>query len=111
DLLHLHLCDQNARLIAVEHFLHEIVHAGFDVLASASEDGLNFRAANHFAHGTLGHGLHGALGILNVEQKVADALRLDAPENREIDIDDVFVAGQHQAFFRHVAHGGAATDI
>jgi hypothetical protein len=28
--------------------------------------------------------------------------------HREVDIDDVLVAGQHQAFFRHIAHGAAA---
>ena len=28
---------------------------------------------------------------------------LDAPEDDEIDVDDVLVAGQHQALFAHVA--------
>ena len=26
---------------------------------------------------------------------------LDAPEDHEIDIDNVFISGQHEAFFRH----------
>ena len=35
---------------------------------------------------------------------------LDAPEHDEIDVDDVLVAGQHQALLGHVAHAarGAA---
>ena len=37
--------------------------------------------------------------------------RLDLPEHREIDVDDVLVAGEHQALFRHVAQGGAAAQI
>ena len=63
------------------------------------------------AHGAFGHRLHGAFGILDVEQIVADAARLDLPQHREIDVDDVLVAGQHQAFLRHVAHRGAAADV
>ena len=42
-------------------------------------------------------------GILDVEQIFADAGRLHLPEHREIDVDDVLVAGEHQAFLRHVA--------
>ena len=60
------------------------------------------------AHRALGHRLHGAFGILDVEEIIADAVRLDPPQHGEIDVDDVLVAGQHQAFFRHVAHGPAA---
>ena len=65
-------------------------------------------AADHLAHRAFGHRLHGAFGVLDVEQEVADAVGLDAPQHGEVDVDDVLVAGQHQAFFRHVAHGAAA---
>src|SRR4029079_8559087 len=58
-----------------------------------------------------GHGLHRAFGILDVEEVFADAIRLDPPQHGEIDVNDVLVAGEHQAFFRHVAHGGAAAQI
>ena len=70
-----------------------------------------FGAADHLAHGAFGHRLHRAFGVLDVEQVVADAVRLDPPQHREVDIDDVLVAGEHQALFRHVAHGGAAAKI
>src|SRR5262249_4594203 len=36
---------------------------------------------------------------------------LDDPQHREIDVDDVLVAGEHQALFRNVARGGAAPRI
>ncbi len=64
--------------------------------------------ADHLAHGAFGDRLHGALGLLDVEQIVAGAVGLDQPEHREIHVHDVLVAGEHQAFFRHVDIGGAA---
>ena len=66
------------------------------------------RTADHLAHRAFGHRLHGAFGILDVEEIIADAVGLDPPQHGEIDVDDVLVAGQHQAFFRHVPHGAAA---
>jgi len=38
DLLHLHLRDLDARLIAVERLLHQVVHARLDGLARAGQD-------------------------------------------------------------------------
>src|SRR6185436_16246163 len=59
------------------------------------------------AHGALGHLLYRDLRVLDVEEI---GLRvLDAPEHDEIDIDDVLVAGQHQAFLGHVAHAAGET--
>src|SRR5262249_36110262 len=49
------------------------------------------------------------LGILDVEQEFADTGRLHLPQDREIDIDDILVAGEHQALFRYITHGGSAT--
>ncbi len=88
----------------VERLLHQVLHGGLDGLARAGQDRLDFGAADHLAHGAFGDRLHGAFGILDVEQVFADAGRLDLPQHREIDVDDVLVAGEHQAFFRHVAH-------
>ncbi len=103
--------DLDAGAVFVERRLHQLVHAALDVLPRAGEDRLNGRAADELAHGALGHRLHGALGLLDVEEIVAGAVRLDHPEHREIDIDDVLVAGEHQAFLGHVADGGAAPQI
>ena len=108
DLLHLHLLYLDAGAVAIERLLHQFLHRRFGKGAGAGQDRLNFRAADHLAHRAFGHRLHGALGILDVEEIIADAVGLDPPQHGEIDIDDVLVAGQHQAFFRHVAHGAAA---
>ncbi len=47
-------------------------------------------------------------GFWMLNRIVADAVRLDPPQHGEIHVDDVLVAGQHQAFLRHVAHRAAA---
>ena len=104
----LHLLHLDAGAVVVERLLHQVLHRGLDGLPRAGEDRLDVGAADHLAHGAFGHRLHGAFRILDVEQIVADAVRLDQPEHREIDVDDVLVAGQHQAFLRHVAHRRAA---
>jgi hypothetical protein len=38
-------------------------------------------------------------------------VRPDLPQHREIDIDDVLVASEHQGFFQHVVLGAAAAQI
>jgi hypothetical protein len=43
--------------------------------------------------------------------EIADVVRLDLPQHRKIDIDDVLVAGQHQAFLWYGAHSTAAAQI
>ena len=108
DLLHLHLGDLDARAVTVERLLHQLLHALLGGGAGAGQDRLDVGLADDLAHRAFGHRLHGAFGILDVEEEVGRALRLDAPQHGEVDVDDVLVAGQHQAFLRHVAHGAAA---
>jgi hypothetical protein len=91
--------------------LHQVLDPGFDVLTRAGQDRLNVGASDHFAHGAFCHRLHRAFGLLDVEQIIAHAVRLDLPQHGEIDVDDVFVAGEHKALFRHVARGAAAAEI
>ncbi len=67
--------------------------------------------ADDLAHGGFGYRFHGSFGILNVEEIVADGARPDFPEHREIDVDNVLVAGQHQAFLGHLTHGCAAAHV
>src|SRR5207302_1254953 len=74
----------------------------------AGEDRLNQRAADDLARRAFGDRLHGAFGVLDIEEKIADAAGLDPPQHREIDVDGVVVAGQHHAVFRRVPHGAAA---
>ena len=111
DLLQLHLGDLDSGPVLIENLLHQFLHRGFDVLARSGQNRLDVGAPDHLAHSALGDRLHGALGLLDVEQVFADAFRLDPPQHREIDIDDVLVAGEHQAFFRHIANRAAAAQI
>jgi hypothetical protein len=63
------------------------------------------------AHGAFGDRLHGAFGLLDVEQVIAHAIGLDLPQHREIDVDDVLVAGEHQTLLRHVADRGTSAQV
>ena len=102
DLLQLHLVDADAGAVVVEHVLHQLLHGLLGLLARLRQERLDVGLADDLAHGALGHFLHGDLGVLDVEEVFLRVL--DAPEDDEIDIDDVLVAGQHQAFLRHVGH-------
>src|SRR6266536_1047738 len=69
------------------------------------------RTPDHLAHGALGHRLHRAFRMLDIEPISIYPARLDQPEHRELDIDDVLVPGEHQALFGNVAHGAAAAVV
>ena len=111
DFLQLHLLHLDAGAVLVEGLLHQLLHRRLDVLARAGEDRLEGPVPDDLAHGGFGHRFHRSFGILDVEQIVADAGRLDFPQHREIDVDDVLVAGEHQAFLRHLAHRRAAAHV
>ena len=99
--MQLHLGDLDAGAVAVEDLLHQLLHLGLGLGAGFGQDRLDVALADDLAHGALGHRLHRAFGILDVEQKVGRVG--DPPEHDEVDIDDVLVAGDHQAFLGHVA--------
>ena len=88
--------------------MHQRLYLLFIGLTLFGQNRLNVILPDNFAHGAFGHGLHRAGRVLNIKQKVGRIF--NDPENREIDIDDIFVTRQHQAFFRHIARhtGGAA---
>ena len=67
------------------------------------EHGLDLAPADDLAHGALGDRLDRALRVLEVEDEILGAGRVDAPLHVEIDVDDVLVAGEHQAFLEDVA--------
>jgi hypothetical protein len=55
------------------------VHGGFDVLPRPGQDRLQVGTADDLAHSAFGDRLHRALGLLDVEQVIANAVRLDLP--------------------------------
>src|SRR5690606_7469261 len=108
DLLELDLNDQDARAIFIERALHQVEHGLFDLLTALGQDRLQIVAADFLAHGAFGDGADGAFRVLDVEQEVGRAARLHLPDDGEVHVDDVLVAGQHQAFLRHFAHADIA---
>src|SRR4029079_13312160 len=101
DFLQLHLRDQDARTVAVEGLLHQGLGVSLGLGTRPGEDRLDIAFADDLAHGAFSHALHRAFGVLDVEQEIGGAL--DLPEHDEINIDDILIAGDHQALFGHVA--------
>src|SRR6185295_3645954 len=91
--------------VGIEQALHQFLHGLLGLLPRLGKDGLDGGLTDHLAHGAFGHLLHRHLGVLDVEEVVARVL--DAPEDDEVDIDDVLIAGQNQAFLRYVANATA----
>src|SRR5271166_1510409 len=77
----------------------------------SGQDRFKLGAADNLAHRAFRDRLHRTFRLLDVEKIIARAVGLDQPEHRKIDIDDVLVAGEHQAFRRHLARRGAAAQI
>src|SRR5215471_16686395 len=105
DLLQLHLLNGDPRLVEIEDLLQQLLRIDLDLGAALDERARDLGVADHLAHGAFGRGLHGSVGITDVEQVFPGVI--DDPEHREVDVDDVLVAGQHQGFPRHVLSGAA----
>jgi hypothetical protein len=101
----LDLRDLHAGAILVELLLHELLDLGLDAEALLGQNALDVRAADDLAHGAFGRRLHGAFDVLDVEEEITRIV--DDPLHRKIDVDDVLVAREHQALFRHLAVGAA----
>jgi hypothetical protein len=70
--------------------------------ARTRQDRLDVGLPDHIAHCALSHILHGYLGILIVKEIFLHVL--DAPENNEVDIGNVLIARQDQAFRQYLVH-------
>ena len=102
DRLQLHLQHQNSCLIAIEDFLHEFLHVRLDFLAFGGQNPLDLATADDFAHGALGHRFYRFALVRDIEGIVLGVHRIDLPNHDEFDVGDIFVAGQHQTFFRQI---------
>jgi hypothetical protein len=71
-------------------------------LARAGQKRLDVRLADDVAHRAFGYLLHGDVGPLDVEEIPLSVL--DAPEDHEINVDDVLIAGKHETFLWHCSH-------
>src|SRR5262245_20975105 len=102
DLLQLDFVDTDPSSIGIEHILHQFVHRLFRLLPLAGQKRLDVRLADNVAHGAFGHLFHGDVGPLNVEEIILSVL--DAPEDNEINVDDVLVACERETFLWHRSH-------
>ena len=70
------------------------MHRLLRLLPLAGQQRLDVRLADNVAHGAFGHLFHGDVGLLNVEEIFLSIL--DAPEDNEINVDDVLVACERE---------------
>ena len=110
DLLELYLGNLDANVVAIEDLLSLRQDIGFDLGAQLRQRWLDGRAADHFSHGAFSHTTNQCFRLAGVEQETRSTALTHAntPEDRDVDVDNVFVAGQHQAFGQHVAPAGVA---
>ena len=99
-VLQVDLADADAGLVAVEDVLHQFGGPHGDLGTTFVEDKIHAALADDFAHGRLRCLLHGVVRAAVVEQVVFRIL--DCVLNRELQIDDVLVIGQHQHLAQHL---------
>ena len=99
-LLHRHVGHPDAGVVGIERLLHQPLDLDLNLLAVGGQDQIHVLLADHFAHRAFGNRLDGLIGILDVEQIGVGVL--DLPKDRELHVDDVLVAGEHQAFIGNV---------
>lgn len=91
-------------------FVHDFLQFGFgfvfDFAAVAGNDGLHFRLPDDFTQDGLGGNADGIVRILHAEEVVFGVF--DSPDNGQVDIDNVFVAGEHVAFGKALERIGIA---
>lgn len=97
DLQQLDVVDNDARLVFVDNTLHQDFGLAFNLATCFGQGALDLRAADDFAHRAFGDFFQRGFRVNDFEQVIARIAH--APQDNEFDIDDVFIAGQHQAFF------------
>ena len=106
DALRFHLRDQNAGAVFVEDRLDELTRLCLDLGSALGAGEFEGSLADDLAHRRFGGAFHRLLGIADVEEELAGVV--DDPEHHELDVDDVLIARQHQAFLADVAGAGRA---
>jgi len=77
----------------------------------AGQDAVDRLQADDLAHDALGDGLHGFLGVENVEDIILGIGGIDLPDHAEPNVDDVLVAGEHLALGEIVEVVAAIADL
>ena len=94
DFLQLDLGDLDAGAVGIENALQQLLRIDFDLAAAFGERAGDFGAADDFAHRAFRRRLYRLCRVADVEDEGPRILH--QPEDGEIDIDDVFIAGEHQ---------------
>ncbi len=106
--LKLHADDGDAGVVSVERLLKQFANALFHLGAALGAHFFRGRAADKLAHGAFRHAAQERVRLVDVEQIL---LRIaHPPQHREIDVDDVLVAGEHQAGVGGVAARGVGAE-
>ena len=105
-VLHGHLGNQDARLVTVEDFLHQRRGLDGNLLAAFVEHEVHLALADDLANRRFRH-LHHRFIRHAVVEDVIDRI-LENVLDGKLDVDDVFVIGQHQRFFQHLVALAAA---
>ena len=92
--------DRDARIVAVDNLLHQLLGVLGDLLLAFIEHEVHFRFADDFTHRGLGRLQHHLAGVAVVEQPGLGIFQ--AKLHRKLDVDDVLVVGQHQGFLEHL---------
>ena len=83
----------DTHLVTVQNVLHQRAHTGGNLVALFGERGVHFHFANHFANRRFSRLHHGFAGVFAFEQ--VGACIAQAVLHGKLDIDDVFIGGQH----------------
>ena len=106
----LHIPHTHAGAIFIKKFLKLGARLDLDILTAFGQRCLDRCPADDFTHHRLGSDLDRVIRLGQIEQ-VLTRIR-NAPENNKIDIDDIFIAGDHLAFIGDIAPRRAvAADI
>jgi hypothetical protein len=105
DFRELHAIHIDARAIEIEDLLQQRLRVELDLAAAFGERARDLGVADHLAHRAFRGGFHRELGIADVEE--IGLCVLHQPKHREVDIDDVLIAGEHQGFLGHFGRARA----
>src|SRR5215469_11355888 len=106
DFLQLQLSDFDPGAVGIEDALQEMMRLGLDLAPPFGQCLSDRGLADHLAHRALGSGFDRRVRVSDVEEVSLSVL--DYPEDREVDVDDVLIAGEHQRFFRQLTASDAA---
>ena len=102
-LVDLNTHDLDACAIIVQQGLDLIGHFGLNDVAFSRDDTLKARFADNFAHHGLCHHFDSDIGLFHIQDVILWCFGLHAPEDGELNVDDIFVFSQHQALVHGLA--------